>query len=478
MPPRCRSRWTPRSSGAAKPNAVALPGGRIYVFEGLIGKSESADEVAGIIAHEIGHVAHRDGMRSLLQSAGLSFMFGMLLGDFVGGSAVVIGARAVLQFVLYARGRIRRRPLCGRTDEQGRGRPARARRGAQPHRRRDPSGHGDFARSPGYASARKADKRSRGGVCAATILAGAVRMGRAEAYLHGPMRRAYFARRIKADPTSRLAIWALRIAVFSIAVVLLGIVIVRSGILEIIPSLAAFGGGAAARRHRDRVRARRVRGDLARGTVRFRHGARCVLHRRRDPRLSGLSRRQSLSPARDLRHHHRPDRSAALRGGGAAAPARGQSDPLCRPARRRIAEGGLSERRAADRVRDAAGGLRRRHAGHHQIQVAHRRCARAARGPPRRAHRGGRAHADPRLPRRRRAAHSPGSRRRACRYPLDLALWPPRLRHQRGARRLAVLGDRRRGGRGDARQAAREPVKKGKKGDAKAVKSAPADKRR
>jgi uncharacterized protein (DUF1499 family) len=68
-------------------------------------------------------------------------------------------------------------------------------------------------------------------------------MGRAEAYLHGSMRRAYFARRIKADPTSRLAIWALRIAVFAIAVVLLGIVIVRSGILEIIPSLAAFGGG-------------------------------------------------------------------------------------------------------------------------------------------------------------------------------------------------------------------------------------------
>ena len=31
------------------------------------------------------------------RSAGLSFLFGMLLGDFVGGSAVVIGARAVLQ---------------------------------------------------------------------------------------------------------------------------------------------------------------------------------------------------------------------------------------------------------------------------------------------------------------------------------------------------------------------------------------------
>jgi len=78
-------------------NAVALPGGHIYVFEGLIEKSESADELAGVIAHEIGHVANRDGTRSILQATGLSFLFGMLLGDFVGGSAVVIGARAVLQ---------------------------------------------------------------------------------------------------------------------------------------------------------------------------------------------------------------------------------------------------------------------------------------------------------------------------------------------------------------------------------------------
>jgi len=78
-------------------NAVALPGGRIYVFEGLIDKAENADELAGVIAHEIGHVAHRDGTRSILQSAGLSFLFGMVLGDFVGGGAVVIGARAVLE---------------------------------------------------------------------------------------------------------------------------------------------------------------------------------------------------------------------------------------------------------------------------------------------------------------------------------------------------------------------------------------------
>jgi Zn-dependent protease with chaperone function len=81
----------------ADANAIALPGGHIYVFEGLIRQSRSPDELAGVIAHEIGHVAHRDGTRSLLQAAGLSFLFGMLLGDFTGGGLVVIAARTVVQ---------------------------------------------------------------------------------------------------------------------------------------------------------------------------------------------------------------------------------------------------------------------------------------------------------------------------------------------------------------------------------------------
>jgi Zn-dependent protease with chaperone function len=83
-------------------NAFALPGGYIYVFQGLIDKSESPDELAGVIAHEIGHVAQRDGTRSLLHGAGLSFLFGMLLGDFVGGGAVVVGATTLLR-LSYAR---------------------------------------------------------------------------------------------------------------------------------------------------------------------------------------------------------------------------------------------------------------------------------------------------------------------------------------------------------------------------------------
>ena len=78
-------------------NALALPGGRIYVFQGLIGRAETPDELAAVIAHEIGHVAHRDGTRSVVRAAGLSFVFGVALGDFVGGSAVIIAARTLLQ---------------------------------------------------------------------------------------------------------------------------------------------------------------------------------------------------------------------------------------------------------------------------------------------------------------------------------------------------------------------------------------------
>jgi Zn-dependent protease with chaperone function len=78
-------------------NAIALPGGRVYVFEGLIDKAETPDELAGVIAHEMGHIAHRDGVRAVMQAAGLSFLFGMLIGDFSGGGAAVIAMRTVLQ---------------------------------------------------------------------------------------------------------------------------------------------------------------------------------------------------------------------------------------------------------------------------------------------------------------------------------------------------------------------------------------------
>jgi len=43
----------------AAPNAFALPGGYIYVSRGLLALSNSEDELAGVLAHEIVHVAMR-----------------------------------------------------------------------------------------------------------------------------------------------------------------------------------------------------------------------------------------------------------------------------------------------------------------------------------------------------------------------------------------------------------------------------------
>jgi len=78
-------------------NAITLPGGHIYVFDGLLTRADSVDEFAVVLGHEIGHVAHRDGTKAVLETAGLSLLFGMLLGDFTGGGAVIVAARTVLR---------------------------------------------------------------------------------------------------------------------------------------------------------------------------------------------------------------------------------------------------------------------------------------------------------------------------------------------------------------------------------------------
>ena len=44
-------------------NAFALPGGFFFVYTGLITKADSESELAGVMAHEIAHVAARHGTR-------------------------------------------------------------------------------------------------------------------------------------------------------------------------------------------------------------------------------------------------------------------------------------------------------------------------------------------------------------------------------------------------------------------------------
>lgn len=66
------------------PNAFALPGGRSYYFSALLAQTQSPDEFAGVMAHELGHVLHRHGLEGLISSSATGLLVGFVLGDMTG----------------------------------------------------------------------------------------------------------------------------------------------------------------------------------------------------------------------------------------------------------------------------------------------------------------------------------------------------------------------------------------------------------
>ena len=70
-------------------NAFALPGGYVVFFRGMIDAAAGPNEIAAVLAHEIGHVDNRDPTRHALRSAGSIGILGLLFGDFAGGAAVL-----------------------------------------------------------------------------------------------------------------------------------------------------------------------------------------------------------------------------------------------------------------------------------------------------------------------------------------------------------------------------------------------------
>jgi Zn-dependent protease with chaperone function len=62
-------------------NAFAAPGGLIAVYTGLLTEAGSAEEVAGVLAHEMAHATNRHSMRQLIYAGGLLPLAGMLVGQ-------------------------------------------------------------------------------------------------------------------------------------------------------------------------------------------------------------------------------------------------------------------------------------------------------------------------------------------------------------------------------------------------------------
>jgi Zn-dependent protease with chaperone function len=78
------------------PNAFALPGAKVYLLNGLLAKAENPDEIAGVLAHELGHLRHRDATRNLIYNGGTSFLIGLLFGDITGSGALIFASRSLV----------------------------------------------------------------------------------------------------------------------------------------------------------------------------------------------------------------------------------------------------------------------------------------------------------------------------------------------------------------------------------------------
>lgn len=89
-------------------NAFAIPGGHIYVNRGLIERSATMSELAGVLAHEVGHVVERHGIEQMQKAqnanTALAVVYGVLLGRNPSGieqAGIQVGGSAV--FASYGR---------------------------------------------------------------------------------------------------------------------------------------------------------------------------------------------------------------------------------------------------------------------------------------------------------------------------------------------------------------------------------------
>jgi hypothetical protein len=84
-------------------NAFAAPGGYIVIFKGLVDFAESGDELAGVLAHEMGHVNRRHPTERWVQFITL----GAVSDALVGGSGAGAATARTAELMISRRGRAR-----------------------------------------------------------------------------------------------------------------------------------------------------------------------------------------------------------------------------------------------------------------------------------------------------------------------------------------------------------------------------------
>ncbi len=62
-------------------NALALPGGNIIVFQGLLNIADTPEELAGVLAHEMQHILLRHAARNIVREAAVKLFFFFMMGE-------------------------------------------------------------------------------------------------------------------------------------------------------------------------------------------------------------------------------------------------------------------------------------------------------------------------------------------------------------------------------------------------------------
>lgn len=84
-------------------NAFTLPGGHIVLYSGMLARLDSEDELFGLLAHELGHVHLRHGIRHVARQDLLSFVFTTLFGEAKDVSTLLVDHGAELVDLAYGR---------------------------------------------------------------------------------------------------------------------------------------------------------------------------------------------------------------------------------------------------------------------------------------------------------------------------------------------------------------------------------------
>jgi predicted Zn-dependent protease len=84
-------------------NAVALPGGNIIVFSGLLEKTESPESLAAVLAHEMQHIKKRHVTKKIIEDSSTGLIISAVSGDVTGSMLYGVKIARTLAMLNYSR---------------------------------------------------------------------------------------------------------------------------------------------------------------------------------------------------------------------------------------------------------------------------------------------------------------------------------------------------------------------------------------